>query len=72
VNNDDKEMKGASPAPFSAAAEGQGKKEDWIGRHLRRVFDDSLSEPLPDDILSLLDRLDDGPADASKHSKDAP
>jgi hypothetical protein len=40
----------------------QGGKEDWIGRQLRRVFDSALSEPLPDDIMSLLERLDDAPA----------
>jgi hypothetical protein len=39
----------------------QGEKEDWIGSQLRRVFDTALSEPLPDDIMSLLDRLDDAP-----------
>lgn len=47
----------ASPDPGT-----QGEKEDWIGRQLRRVFDSSLNEPLPDDIMSLLDRLDDAPA----------
>ncbi|WP_201402254.1 NepR family anti-sigma factor [Kaistia sp. 32K] len=45
-----------SPGPST-----QGEKEDWIGRQLRRVFDSALSEPLPDDIMSLLDRLDDAP-----------
>jgi hypothetical protein len=48
----------------------QGEKGDWIGRQLRRVFDSALNEPLPDDIMSLLDRLDDppasGPSDGSK------
>jgi hypothetical protein len=39
---------------------GETKKEDWIGRQLRRVFDDSLGEPLPDDLLSLLEQIEDG------------
>ncbi|WP_018181974.1 NepR family anti-sigma factor [Kaistia granuli] len=48
----------------------QGEKEDWIGRQLRRVFDSALSEPLPDDIMSLLDRIDDAqPADKPEGSK---
>jgi hypothetical protein len=47
----------SSPEPST-----QGEKEDWIGRQLRRVFDSALSEPLPDDIMSLLERLEDAPA----------
>ncbi len=33
-------------------------KEDWIGRQLRRVYDEAASEPLPDDLRLLLDQLD--------------
>jgi len=39
----------------------QDRKEDWIGRQLRRVFNDALSEPLPDDIMSLLENIDSKP-----------
>jgi hypothetical protein len=31
----------------SAKQAGAGK-EDWIGAHLRRVYDEALSEPVPD------------------------
>ncbi|WEK51710.1 MAG: NepR family anti-sigma factor [Candidatus Kaistia colombiensis] len=48
------EFRSASPVPNS-----QEEKEDWIGRQLRRVFDNALNEPLPDDIMSLLNRIDD-------------
>ena len=59
MSQDDKERKGlVVPAP---PAEDRKHKEDWIGRQLRRVFDDALSEPLPDDIMSLLERIDDEP-----------
>ncbi|MBB5753293.1 NepR family anti-sigma factor [Prosthecomicrobium pneumaticum] len=46
---------GAEPP---AAKEVGPRKEDWIGRQLRRVFDDALAEPLPDDIMSLLESID--------------
>lgn len=62
-------------ADFRSAPSGatsQGEKEDWIGRQLRRVFDSALSEPLPDDIMSLLDRLDDAPSSKAAESSQAP
>lgn len=51
-------MPGAEPTPPQTA---QDRKEDWIGRQLRRVFNDALSEPLPDDIMSLLENIDSKP-----------
>lgn len=33
------------------------RKQDWIGRQLQRAFEDVAREPVPDDILSLLDQL---------------
>lgn len=61
MDNNDSNAKSAEFRSAPPAANSQGEKEDWIGRQLRRVFDNSLSEPLPDDIMSLLDRLDDTP-----------
>jgi hypothetical protein len=49
----------------------QGEKGDWIGRQLRRVFDSALSEPLPDDIMSLLERLEDAPTPETSASDSA-
>lgn len=60
VSQEEDERKEPSmPAP---SAEDRKQKEDWIGRQLRRVFDDALSEPLPDDIMSLLERIDEAPS----------
>lgn len=36
------------------------KKHDWIGRQLQRAFEDVAREPVPDDILNLLNKLDGG------------
>lgn len=73
MTNDEKDMKGdahLSPSVGSAAARGgapqRDGKEDWIGRQLRRVFDDALNEPLPDDIMSLLERIDEHPSEQAK------
>lgn len=43
-------------APTSADASGRQKA---IGDGLRRMFDDVLNEPVPDDFLSLLQQADD-------------
>ncbi|MCX5497718.1 NepR family anti-sigma factor [Kaistia dalseonensis] len=66
MSNDDKDTKGLRAPHSLAVADSQGKKEDWIGRQLRRVFDDALNEPLPDDIMSLLERIDEETSDPSK------
>lgn len=59
VSNDEKDGRDLMQPPLSAPTMARDRKEDWIGRQLRRVFDDTLSEPLPDDIMSLLDRIDE-------------
>ncbi|MEP0234477.1 NepR family anti-sigma factor [Roseibium sp.] len=33
-------------------------KEDWIGNQLKRIYDEALTEDIPDDMMSLLDQLD--------------
>lgn len=33
--------------------------EDWIGRHLRRVYDKTLNEPIPNRFLELLKKIDE-------------
>ncbi len=59
VSNDDKDGKGISSPSGQMSSPPRDGKEDWIGRQLRRVFDDALNEPLPDDIMSLLERIDE-------------
>lgn len=63
VNSDEKDVKGLMQLPPSGPASPRDGKEDWIGRQLRRVFDDTLNEPLPQDIMSLLEQLDEQPAE---------
>lgn len=38
---------------------GAKSKEDWIGNQLKRVYDEALSENIPDDMMDLLSALDD-------------
>ena len=38
---------------------GAKSKEDWIGSQLKKVYDEALSEDIPDDMLDLLSALDD-------------
>ncbi len=66
VSNDDKDGKSATGLPAPTGSPPRDGKEDWIGRQLRRVFDDALNEPLPDDIMSLLERIDEQPAKSGK------
>ena len=37
-----------------------GEKADWIGRELRKVFNETLNEPIPDRLKDLLTKLSDG------------
>jgi hypothetical protein len=46
---------GTAQKPAKKAAAG---KEDWIGAHLRKVYDEALSEPVPDRFLDLLKEID--------------
>lgn len=48
---------------------GAKSKEDWIGNQLKRVYDEALSENIPDDMLDLLSALDDSAAKTT--AKDA-
>jgi hypothetical protein len=35
------------------------RKNDWISRHLRQVYDEALNEDIPADMLALLGKLDE-------------
>lgn len=37
----------------------RSRKEDWIADQLERVYGEALTDPIPDDMMSLLDQLDD-------------
>ena len=39
------------------------RKEDWVGHHLRRVYDDALQEAIPSEMMALLAALDDDDKD---------
>jgi hypothetical protein len=39
-----------------------------IGRELRRMYDGVVSEPVPDEFMDLLRRIDDAEADKKKPS----
>jgi hypothetical protein len=41
----------------SGKTNNSSRKNDWIGRQLQRAFDEYAREPIPDDIMSLLDQL---------------
>lgn len=65
-------------APSKARGGGSGpsggtgtnsRKQDWIGRQLQRAFEDVAREPVPDDIMSLLDQLDTVEKPASEKPK---
>ena len=48
--------------PFRPGRAG-AKKADWIGRQLQQVYDDALGEEIPADMLALLGKLDEPPAE---------
>jgi hypothetical protein len=53
----------AKPASSSAAAfRAEVEKADkYIAEQLKALYDSVVVEPVPDRLLHLLDRLDDGP-----------
>jgi hypothetical protein len=60
----EKPVKASGPARSRGAGSGahglagnNARKQDWIGRQLQRAFEDVAREPVPDDILNLLDQL---------------
>lgn len=61
--------KGDSPGrsrrrPPKSGASIQMQVQDHIGRQLRAVYDDLLSQPVPDRFLDLLEKLDQGKPEA--------
>lgn len=50
----------AAPEPATPAL--QPQLQDQIGRQLRALYDDILSQPVPDRFRELMDRLDRIPA----------
>jgi hypothetical protein len=42
------------------------RKEDWIANHLKRVYDEALSDAIPQEMLDLLNALDDVEQDPDK------
>ncbi|MBN9669415.1 NepR family anti-sigma factor [Roseibium aggregatum] len=49
-------------------ATGAKSKEDWIGNQLKKVYDEALSEDIPDDMLALLSALDESAAESDADS----
>lgn len=47
-----------APAAEQKARKGAPGKSDWIGAHLRKVYDEALSEPVPERFLELLREID--------------
>lgn len=60
-----KKARASRPTPADAA-----DRRKAIGDGLRRLFDDVLSEPVPDNFLSLLQQADDRPDDAQSEDGD--
>jgi Anti-sigma factor NepR len=51
-------------APPAASTPGQRGVNDHISRHLKRLFDEVVDQPIPDRFLELLNRLDEPGRDA--------
>ena len=58
MSHDENEKSLAPPTPPEPVKKAAASKEDWIGAHLRKVYDEALSEPIPDRFLALLKEID--------------
>jgi hypothetical protein len=51
---------GGEEPPRPGRAMGAGsRRADWIGDHLKQVYDEALHEAIPAEMLALLGKLDD-------------
>jgi hypothetical protein len=57
MSNDDHEKASGRRQSLQEKQHDPGK-QDWIGAHLRKVYDEALSEPVPDRFLALLKQID--------------
>lgn len=48
-----------SPATRAAALDKMTAETDPVFRQLRTLYDDVVNEPLPDELMTLLDKLDE-------------
>ena len=48
---------------------GGGQRDDWLGKRLRELYAGYSSDPLPDELRALLDRLGRGEEGAAKDRK---
>ncbi len=58
MSKQENEKSTAEPVAAKAPKKSPAGKEDWIGAHLRKVYDEALSEPVPDRFLDLLKEID--------------
>lgn len=58
MSNDQRDKSSKDGGDSSSAKKGSAGKEDWIGAHLRKVYDEALNEPVPDRFLELLKAID--------------
>ena len=49
--------------PIDQAFEKSGDAAKAVGQKLRQIYDDIANEPLPDDFVELLKKLDDNSED---------
>jgi hypothetical protein len=56
--NDDKPQKGRAGAPVRAKMTPQTERpfDMWLEKQLHAMYDEIASEPLPEDLLSLIER----------------
>jgi hypothetical protein len=52
-----------APAPLERVRAPGARKEDWIASHLKRVYDEALSDTIPQQMLDLLNAIDDADQD---------
>jgi hypothetical protein len=57
---------GPAPEPKRKGGRRSPASQDWLGKQLRDLYGRYTEEPLPDELKSLLDRLDDSKTDPTK------
>ena len=56
--SNDQDESAPTPRGSTTAKQAAPGKQDWIGAHLRQVYDEALNEPVPDRLLALLKKIE--------------
>lgn len=54
------EQQGQAPVrPAGGSGSGRARESDWIGKKLHQVYGEAMAEPIPEQLMALIRKIDD-------------